>query len=106
MNPYIPYRYTWAALALVLVVLVLALCRISRGSRDDLVVHRAAGDAPTPPSQQLRARKNDRLDHWGPALTIVAVLYGFTLWGVYICHLWFTGYPIPKPQAHMFGSGG
>jgi hypothetical protein len=94
MNPYIPYIYTWAAIALV--VLVLAVYRISLGSHDDLVVHLAAGDAPTPPSQQVRAHKIDRLDHWGPALTIVAVLYGFTLLGVYFYHVWFTGYQIPN----------
>jgi hypothetical protein len=88
-----PYLYTWTALAVV--VLVLAVYRISLGSHEDLVVHLAASDGPPPANQQQRIRKINVLDRWGPALTILAVVYGLTLLSVYFYHVWFSGYQIP-----------
>jgi hypothetical protein len=88
-----PYLYTWTALAVV--VLVLAVYRISLGSHDDLIVHLAAGESGIPETQQQRGRKINLLDRWGPALTILAVLYGLTLLSVYFYHVWFKGYEIP-----------
>lgn len=85
-----PYLYTWTALALV--VLVLAVYRISLGSHDDLVVHLAASESAVPPAQQQRTRKIDSLDHWGPALTAVLVVYGVTLLSVYFYHIWSKPY--------------
>jgi len=95
MNPYLPYVYTWTALAVV--VLVLAVYRISLGSHDDVVVHLAASDVVEPPAtQQQRLRKINLLDRWGPALTILSVIYGLALLSVYFYHVWFTGSQIPN----------
>lgn len=88
-----PYLYMWTALAVV--VLVLAVYRIGLGSHEDLVVHVAAGEAAPPMIQQRRTRKINLLDRWGPALTILAVVYGITLLSVYFYHVWFMGYEIP-----------
>lgn len=89
-----PYLYTWTALALV--VLVLAVYRISLGSHDDLVVHIAQSEGALPAIQQQQARKIEFLDRWGPALTILAVVYGLTILSVYFYHVWFMGYQIPN----------
>jgi hypothetical protein len=88
-----PYLYTWTALALV--VLALAAYRISLGSHEDLVLHVAKGGGALPAAQQARSRKIGWLDRWGPALTVLVVLYGLTLLGVYFYHVWFSGYQIP-----------
>lgn len=87
------YLYTWMVLAVV--VLVLAVYRIDLGSHDDLVVHLAPSEGALPVTQQQRTRKINFLDRWGPALTILAVVYGLTILGVYFYYVWFAGYEIP-----------
>jgi hypothetical protein len=95
MNPYLPYIYTWTLLAVA--VLVLAVYRISLGSHDGVVVHLAPSDVAEPPAAlEQRIRKINLLDRWGPALTILSVIYGLTLLGIYFYHVWFAGYQIPN----------
>ena len=61
----------------------------------DPVVHLASSEGALPANQQRQSRRINLLDGWGPALTILAVVYGLTLLGVYFSHVWFNGYEIP-----------
>lgn len=84
----------WAVLALV--VLALAVYRMSIGSREDDRIHLNAAEANVPTMQAAFAQKLESLDKLGKSLTIVAVLYGAGLLVWAIRDAWVSGSMIPK----------
>ncbi|MBK7927061.1 MAG: hypothetical protein IPJ98_06035 [Bryobacterales bacterium] len=84
----------WGVLALV--VLALAIYRMSIGSREDDRIHLNAAESNVPTMQAAFAQKLESLDKLGKSLTIVAVLYGAGLLVWAIRDAWVSGSMIPK----------
>lgn len=72
----------WAVLATVVVFLAIYRRRIYMKS--DEVLHVLDAEAPLVSTQAVVAKKLERIDFWGKALTVVVVLYALALVGVYI----------------------
>jgi hypothetical protein len=85
----IPYLFTWAALAVV--VLVLAVRRWMVTRHEDEGLHLAAGEASLIAKQVATERTVRTIDRWGEALTVIAILYGLTLLGIYLYGVWLAG---------------
>jgi Na+/H+ antiporter NhaC len=82
---YIPYIVVWVVLGII--VIVLAISRMRLAKREDktldiLESEREAGQ------QKEMTKKISKIDRWGQILTIVLVLYGIILAGIYIYQAW------------------
>jgi hypothetical protein len=84
----------WGVLALV--VLVLAIYRMSIGSKEDDRIHLNAAESNVPTMQAAFAHKLETIDKFGKALTVVAVLYGAGLLAWAIRDAWNSSSIIPK----------
>lgn len=84
----------WGLLALV--VLVLAIYRMSIGSKEDDRLHLSAAESNVPTMQAAYAHKLETIDKFGKALTVVAVVYGAVLLAWAIRDAWVSGSMIPK----------
>ncbi len=81
MEKYIPYAIAWGVLAIALIVL--AVVRKSVSSHEDDTVH-LTGDMDRAVSEQaVVAKKLESIDRWGKILTIVLVVTGVVLGGLY-----------------------
>jgi hypothetical protein len=84
-----PYIFSWAALAVV--VIVLAVRRWLLGRQMDETLHLGAGETRLV-AQQVAVDKSIRtVDRWGEWLTVVVVLYGLTIVGFYVYSVWAAG---------------
>ncbi len=81
-----PYISTWVVMAIG--VLALALYRMIIASHEDETLHIGGNEAHLVDQQTKVFRKIETLDRWGIPLTIIAVLYGLVLAGVYLHHVW------------------
>lgn len=72
----------WAGLATVLVFLALYRRRIYMKS--DEVLHVLDADAPLVSTQEVVAKKLEKIDRWGKILTVLVVLYGLGIAGMYL----------------------
>jgi hypothetical protein len=87
MSPYAPFVVLWAALALAVLGLIVYRKIVASGEDDMIHVSDAAGSSVA--SQQASvAQKLDQIDKWGKTLTVVVVLYGIALAGVYVYQTW------------------
>ena len=77
----------WAALTLVVIGLALYRKWEAHFHEDDLV-HLAEGEAKFIPEQIAATRLLDRIDSWGKTLTIVDVVFGVTLFAVFLYNAW------------------
>ena len=84
-----PYVYGWAVLAVIVVVLALRRIRVAR--HDDTTVHLADTEAALVTQQAAVGRQLRAIDRWGQWLTVIAVLYGLTLLGIYFYGVWLAG---------------
>jgi len=84
----------WGVLALI--VLVLAIYRMSIGSREDDQIHLNAAETGMSSVQAAFAHKLEAIDRVGKALTVVAVLYGAGLLAWAIRDTWISGTMLPK----------
>ena len=75
----------WVALALVVLGLI-AYRRVIAAKEDDTLHLGASSGAVA--QQSTVAEKLDQVDKWGKLLTIIAVVYGLVLVGVYFYQFW------------------
>jgi hypothetical protein len=81
MSKYIPYAIAWGVLAIV--VIILAFMRRSVASHEDDTVH-LTGDVDRALSEQaVTAKKLETIDKWGKSLTVILVVTGLVLGGLY-----------------------
>jgi hypothetical protein len=85
----VPYIYSWAVLAIV--VLALAIRRWTVARHVDETLHLGAGEASIVAQQVVTDRKLRIIDRWGEWLTVIAVLYGLVLAGIYVYGVWVAG---------------
>ena len=89
----VPYLATWIPLAVI--VFVLAIYRNMMASHEDESIHVLDGDAPAVASQVKLSRRLELIERWGKALTIVVVLYGLGIAGMYLYYIWQQGAKLP-----------
>ncbi len=76
----------WLAIASVVVGLAVYRKLISRFEDDTL--HVSEGDTSRVAQQTFVAHRLEVVDKWGKSLTIVAVVFGAILFGIYIYGVW------------------
>ncbi len=82
----IPFIVVWGILATV--VLVLAIYHFRIAGRTDELLHVADAESPLIPQQQSTAKKLDTIDRWGKILTVITLLIGMVLAGLYLYQMW------------------
>ncbi|MFY9726722.1 MAG: hypothetical protein WB579_10775 [Bryobacteraceae bacterium] len=89
MSPYVPFVVLWAVLALAVIGLIIYR-RFVSASEDDMIHVSEAATSAT--SQQVTvSQKLDQIDKWGKTLTVVVVVYGIVLGGIYVYQSWVAG---------------
>lgn len=88
----IPFITTWAVLAVG--VSALALYRVIAANHEDKYLHIGKAEAHLVDQQTKVFRKIESIDRWGKLLTVIAVVYGLALAGVYSYHVWLEGFKI------------
>ena len=86
MTNLIPYAIAWAVLAIV--VIVLAMMRRSISAHEDDSIHLSQGGGAAINEQVAVAKKLESIDKWGKILTVVLVITGLVLAGVYMMQVW------------------
>jgi hypothetical protein len=86
---FVPYISTWAVLAVVVMGLGIYRMRVARHDDDTLDV--IASDPGVIAHQKEAVHKIKLLDRWGQALTVLAILYGLVIAGLYLYHVWQEG---------------
>ena len=81
----ISYIVVWAVLGII--VLVLAVSRMRLAKRDDASLHVLVNEGEAEKQKDM-TKKLGRIDLWGKVLTVVLVLYGIALAGVYMYQAW------------------
>ena len=82
---FIPYIVVWVVLGII--VIVLAISRMRLAKREDKTLDILEGEREA--GQQVEmTKKISKIDRWGQILTIVLVLYGIILAGIYIYQSW------------------
>ena len=84
-----PFVIVWIALAVVVIVLIAWRKMVS--SHEDDTLHVAEPDSVQEGvlrEQKDVARKMGQIDKWGKTLTVIALVYGLILVGVYFCQMW------------------
>jgi hypothetical protein len=79
----------WGVLALVLVML--AAYRKLKARAEDDTLHVSGSNWGVIDKQKTVARSMAQIDRWGITLTIVTVLYGLVLLGLYLKDVWVQG---------------
>jgi hypothetical protein len=82
----IPFVIAWGLMATV--VIALAVYRKMVAGRTDEVVHLSGLEASVVNQQAEMARKLELIDKWGKTLTLVALITGLALCGVYLYQVW------------------
>jgi hypothetical protein len=81
-----PFAVLWAVLALTVLALIVIRKRIAAGEDDTL--HVMDGDAAMVPRQQEIAHKLEVIDRWGKSLTVVAIVFGLIVGGLWVYQSW------------------
>ncbi len=81
----LPYAVSWGVLAIIVIGLV--VYRRTIASQEDDSLH-LEGSGPS--EQVALGHRLESIDRWGKALTVLAVLYGLALAGLYVYQLWTT----------------
>jgi len=89
----VPYLVIWIPLAVV--VLVLAIYRSMIASHEDETLHVLESDAPAVTAQVKLSRRLDVIERWGKILTVVVVVYGLVIAGMYLYSIWQQGAKLP-----------
>jgi hypothetical protein len=86
MTNLIPYLGIWALVALLALVLALYRKFVS-AHEEDRYVHISEGEAHLIAHQVSINRKLQAIDRWGEILTMLALVAGLALAGVYFCYM-------------------
>jgi hypothetical protein len=89
----IAYISTWSVLALV--VLAIAIYRITIARRDDRSLDVMMHDEKVIEDQKHAVKRIRTVDHWGQALTVLTVVYGLAIAFVYFYQAWQEATKIP-----------
>ncbi len=89
---FIPYIVVWVVLGII--VIVLAVSRMSLAKREDATIHVLENEREVERQKEL-TQKIAKIDLWGQALTVVLVLYGIILGGIYTYHAWLQSSKAP-----------
>jgi hypothetical protein len=89
----VPYLVTWIPLAVI--VLVLAIYRNIVASHEDETIHVLESDAPAVTAQVNLSRKLQVIERWGKIFTVVVVVYGLAIAGMYLYFIWQQGAKLP-----------
>lgn len=81
-----PLVMIWAVLAAVIVILLIYRSRLSR--QEDETLHVLDSDFTKVSQQMTVAQKLSVVERWGKILTIIAVLYGLALLGLFLWDAW------------------
>lgn len=81
-----PYAVIWAILALVVLALLAIRKKVASGEDDTL--HVMEGDASLIPRQQKIAHELEVIDRWGKSLTVVAIVFGLVVGGLFVYQGW------------------
>ena len=82
---YIPYIVVWVVLGIVVIVLAISRMRLAKREDKTLDILESESEA----GQQIEmTKKIAKIDRWGQIFTIVLVLYGIILAGIYIYQAW------------------
>ena len=84
---FVPFGALWIVMAAAVLALLAWRKAVSLSEDDNL--HVLDGGAVEKSAEQIAvAQKLDFIDRWGKIVTIVAVVYGVVLGGVYMWHSW------------------
>lgn len=81
-----PLLAIWAVLAAVIVILWIYRSRLAR--QEDETLHVLNSDASKISQQMIVARKLETVERWGKLLTVLAILYGLVLLGLFLWDAW------------------
>lgn len=81
-----PYISVWVVMAVG--VLALALYRMTVAHHEDDTLHIGEKEAHLVVEQTRVFKRIEAIDWWGKLLTVIAVIYGLVLAGVYLYHVW------------------
>lgn len=81
----LPYAVFWGVLAIVVVVLI--IYRKSISGREDDSIHL---EGSMPMQQVALAHRLAAVDRWGKTLTVLVIVYGLALAGIYMYQVWNT----------------
>jgi hypothetical protein len=84
-----PYIAVWSFFAAI--VLALAAYRKTLAGREDDSIHVSDGASRLIPQQIAHAQRIQVVEKWGKTLTVVVVLAGLVLAGIYFNGVWQTG---------------
>jgi hypothetical protein len=79
----LPYAISWVTLTLTVLGLVLYRRLVSIHEDDSIHLTGNVGE-----SQVALAHKLTLIDHWGKTLTVIVLVYGLALAGVYLYEVW------------------
>jgi uncharacterized membrane protein len=82
----LPFTVVWMILAAGVIGLILYRAWTAR--REDDRLHVDQSEIGLVSQQTATAEKLDSIDHWGEALTVIALLYGLTVGAGYIYQNW------------------
>ena len=82
---YIPFLVVWGLMALSVLVLVIWRRQVAQNEDDSLHVLNAENAVP---QQMAVAHKLETIDRWGKTLTVLTVVAGVVLAGVYFYQMW------------------
>jgi hypothetical protein len=83
---FIPYIVSWSVCALI--VLGVAIYRITLAGRDDRSLDLMVKDEHVIADQKMAVKRIRSIDHWGEALTVITVLYGLAIASIYFYQIW------------------
>jgi hypothetical protein len=89
MKTWTPYVAVWTLLAVI--VLVLAAYRKMLSNHEDDSLHVSEGTKALISEQVVNAQKIEVVEKWGKLLTLVAVVTGLIMGGIYIYGIFQTG---------------
>jgi len=75
-----------AVMTLAVITLIVVRKRVSAAEADTL--HVMEGDAAMIPQQQAIAHKLEVIDRWGKSLTVVTVVFGLVIGGLWVYQGW------------------
>lgn len=84
MTTYLPFLIVWGVMALSVLALIIYRRQVAQGEDDSLHVL----NTEAVPQQMAVAQKLETIDKWGKMLTVLTVLAGIAIAGVWFYNMW------------------